>query len=113
MAHKLSEKEHANILEMLNAGLTTKKISTIAGRSPVTVQRVRRFQDYSEYEKASHLAAYKKGPDKPKQIEENPLEEEDIAECDPEALKIRVSFELGETARKAIDGLLALVGVKL
>lgn len=32
---------------------------------------------------------------------------------DPEALRIRVSFELGETARRAIDGLLALVGVKL
>ncbi len=32
---------------------------------------------------------------------------------DNEALRIRVSFELGETAKKAIDGLLALVGVKL
>lgn len=36
-----------------------------------------------------------------------PTEEEN------EALRIRVSFELGETAKKAIDGLLALVGVKL
>ena len=32
---------------------------------------------------------------------------------DPEALRVRVSFELGETARKAIDALLALVGVRL
>jgi hypothetical protein len=33
--------------------------------------------------------------------------------ADYEALCVRVSYELGETARKAIDGLLALVGVKL
>lgn len=113
MAHKLSEKEHANILEMLNAGLTTKKISTITGRSSVTVQRVRRFQDYSEYEIASHIAAYKKDPDKSKRLEEEPLKDEGSTEYDSEVLKIRVSYELGETARRAIDGLLALVGVKL
>lgn len=46
-------------------------------------------------------------------IQQETKETEQVAENDPDILRVRVSFELGETARKAIDGLLALVGVKL
>lgn len=40
--------------------------------------------------------------------------EQDSEELDIESFKVlRATFELGETARRAIDGLLAMVGVRL
>ena len=42
-----------------------------------------------------------------------PADDTETVEDDDEVVKIRVAFELGDTARLAINGLLALVGVKL
>lgn len=108
MAHKLSATEHANIVSMIEAGMSTKKISKITARSTVTIQRVNKWRHYPDYEKNSHQAANKRGSS----VNEDTQIVNESAEESYEALLLRVSFELGETARKAIDGLLALVGVK-
>lgn len=84
-----------------------------------TLNMIYRSQNYREY--CELRSSYNK---KKSEVNEEPdllagLSEEDskepdeTAEYDNEVVKIRVAFELGDTAKRAIDGLLALAGVKL
>lgn len=73
-----------------------------------TLNMIFRAQNYEEFCKIRSGYNGKKARAIPVKTEPEAESEEDI-----EAVKIRVSFELGETAKKAIDGLLALAGVKL
>jgi hypothetical protein len=83
--------------------------------SDVTVRRIYKSDTIAEYKK--RLKDWNPAGDKPaaqlEKQEQVPDRTPEHAADNPEELKIRVSFELGETARRAIDGLLALVGVKL
>ena len=82
-----------------------------------------RSQNYKEYcelrasynGKKKNIVTQEPAPDT-ETVEDDtkePAPDTETVEDDNEVVKIRVAFELGNTAKLAIDGLLALAGVKL
>ena len=84
-----------------------------------TLNMIYRSQNYKEYceLRSSYNKKKSAANEEPNLLaglaEEDCKEPEETAEYDGEMVKIRVAFELGDTAKRAIDGLLALAGVKL
>ena len=107
--------------ELRDKGLTYHQIAERVGCTNIGVYvKLRPFLDKGEMPpdkgSAYSLPACRDYIDNYKNMKTDEADEQKACDpevFDPEALKIRVSFELGETARKAIDGLLALVGVRL
>ena len=111
------------IKELLSKGLSAEEIAKKLGRSPDTIRTVDYSRDYEDFVKTPTKELRKRRKkEKEEQLQikvddivaaANDESNEDNEEFGIDDLRVRVSFELGETAKRAIDGLLALVGVKL
>lgn len=121
-ALNVKEKEYDYVKQLLSDGLNAEQISKKIGRNAETIRNVDYSNDYEDYKKTPKKELRQRG--KPNKTSEQVKTKEvcdyemnniktNSSEEENEALRIRVSFELGETAKKAIDGLLALVGVTL
>lgn len=121
---RLTREEYDFIKLLILKNKSTDYMCERVKRSPDTVRCVKYSTDYEDFLKTPTKELRRRGKkESDHQIsvdefcqrleEKKPIIPEDKEEeIDPEELKIRVSIEIGETARKAIDGLLALVGVK-
>lgn len=121
---RLKKEEYDFINLLIAKDQSTDEICRRVMRSPDTVRCVKYSTDYDDFLKTptKELRKRRKQEDDHQisvdefcqHIESNQMiiPEANEKENDPDDLKIRVSLEIGETARKAIDGLLALVGVR-
>lgn len=119
----VKEHEYMYIKELLSKGSSAEEIAKKLSRSPDTIRTVDYSRDYEDFVKTPTKELRKRRKkEKEEQLQikvddivaaVNDETNEDDEELSFDDLRIRVSFELGETAKRAIDGLLALVGVKL
>ena len=119
----VSQEEFEKIKMLFGYGMRNAQIVKATNRSDDTVRRIKKVDTYDDFILANKITRDKRNIREAEQQkmdlcddekkEEQHIDQDCSTEYDPDSLRIRVSFELGETARKAIDGLLALVGVKL
>jgi IS30 family transposase len=110
----LNKAEYDYIKLLYSQGKNCTEIVKTTGRSEKTVRRAIRTSDFANYNAVNKEERKIRNEREAEQMNMNfdslqPVHSDE----ENEALRIRVSFELGETAKKAIDGLLALAGVKL
>ena len=109
------KKEEYDYIKLLHSqGKNCTEIVKTTGRSEKTVRRAIRTSDFANYNAVNKEERKIRNEREAEQLNMN-LDGLQLSSSDEEieALRIRVSFELGEAAKRAIDGLLALVGVKL
>lgn len=122
---RLTREEYDFIKLLILKNKSTDYMCERVKRSPDTVRCVKYSTDYDDFLKTPTKELRKRR----KQEDDHQISVDEVCqhiiksnqiiipeanekENDPDDLKIRVSLEIGETARKAIDGLLALVGVR-
>ena len=111
----MKKEEYEYIKLLCSQGKSCAEIVKTTGRSDKTIRRAIRTADFENYNFANKEERRIRNEREAEQMnmELDALQPPSSPEEENESLRIRVSFELGETAKKAIDGLLALVGVKL
>ena len=121
-ALNVKEKEYDYVKQLLSDGVKLEKIIERTGRNAETIRNVSYSNDYEDYTKTPKKELRQRGKRnktseqvKTKEVCNHEMNniKTNSSEKENEDLRIRVSFELGETAKKAIDGLLALAGVTL
>lgn len=111
----LKKEEYEYIKLLCSKGKSCTEIVKITGRSEKTVRRAMRTSDFDNYNCVNKEERRIRNEREAEQLNMSLDTLQPLTSSDEEnqALRIRVSFELGEAAKRAIDGLLALVGVKL